>query len=87
MCIEIAIGTTVGVATKNIGFWIPIGLSLGMGLGLATRHNSDNNGRSGIDRQLPVCRKQIGADLSGNNSFSEGFCLPEAHGSTSQGGA
>ncbi|MBR7072663.1 MAG: hypothetical protein IKI33_03470, partial [Eubacterium sp.] len=37
-------GAAVGVATKNIGLWIPIGLAIGVGLGCAMGHNSDNNG-------------------------------------------
>ena len=34
MCIGISIGTAIGVATHNIGLWMPIGLSVGLCLGL-----------------------------------------------------
>ena len=30
MCIGISIGTAIGVATHNIGLWMPIGLSVGL---------------------------------------------------------
>ena len=46
MCIVISAGTAIGAATHNIGLWMPIGLSVGLGLGLLLGRNSedDNDG-------------------------------------------
>ena len=49
MCIGISIGTAIGVATHNIGLWMPIGLSVGLCLGLALLHNSENDNEDGTD--------------------------------------
>ena len=56
MCIGISIGTAIGVATHNIGLWMPIGLSVGLCLGsvglclgLVLRHNSENDNEDGTD--------------------------------------
>ena len=52
MCIGLSIGTAIGAATKNIGLWLPIGLSVAMCLGLALGHKkTDDEGKGPNDQQ------------------------------------
>lgn len=33
LCLGLAMGTAVGAATKNLGIWMPAGMTLGLALG------------------------------------------------------
>lgn len=50
MAIGIAIGTAIGVATYNIGFWLPLGIVMGAGLSsFYSKKNDENETQSGED--------------------------------------
>ena len=49
LCLGLAIGAGIGVATKNMGLWIPIGLCMGLSLGMSfdsqkKKRNEQDNG-------------------------------------------
>jgi len=37
MAFGVAAGSVIGVLTDNIGLWIPVGLAIGAGIGVAIR--------------------------------------------------
>ena len=43
MCIGISVGTAIGPATKNMGLWIPICLSIGSCIGVVFSDGNDSN--------------------------------------------
>ncbi len=43
MCLGLSVGTAIGAATKNIGLWMPLGVSFGMCLGLLFGHKKSGD--------------------------------------------
>ena len=43
MCLGLSIGTAIGAATKNIGLWMPLGISFGMCLSLLLGHKKSGD--------------------------------------------
>jgi uncharacterized membrane protein len=43
MAIGLAAGSIIGLVTRNIGLWIPVGLAIGVALGALASKTSDKN--------------------------------------------
>ena len=43
MCLGLSVGTAIGAATKNIGLWMPLGISFGMCLSLLLGHKKSGD--------------------------------------------
>ena len=50
MCTGIAVGAAIGAATHNIGLWMPIGLSVGICLGLLFGRGGEDDGGDGSNQ-------------------------------------